>query len=291
MESVLQRQPNNVQARLSLAHTYRTERNYEQAIEHYKRAERINPSLADPIAGLGKCYYDVALHEMFEGGMTTVHDSGAMSFAPDARIVELLLQARACLLRAQGLMNVKHFTRESGASKEHVDLFTISHRDPAEDTMFLQMIETKLVPYFVHAGFLAEEEGRLDEAAALYGKAREISPGAFVPNYNLGNVLLALGRHAEAIGCFDAALDAKSTSPAALHNRVVAKARAGGIEPSEKDAAISFARCELERGNRSDRLGAILFLGRLDRTVFHAMMNRDSALATELSQLDFDEKG
>jgi len=68
-------------------------------------------------------------------------------------------------------------------------------------------------------GHVAALRGRLDQAAVAYGEAAALAPDRALPHSSLGGVLLRLGRPAEALAAWTAALDRAAGDEASLAGR------------------------------------------------------------------------
>ena len=76
-------------------------------------------------------------------------------------------------------------------------------------------------------GHVAALRGRLDAALAAYGEAAKLAPDRPLPLVGIGNVLAGIGKHAEAVAAFDAALERAPADETALRGRADALIAAG----------------------------------------------------------------
>jgi tetratricopeptide (TPR) repeat protein len=120
-------------------------------------------------------------------------------------------------------------------------------------------------------GHVAASRGRQDAALAAYGEAARLAPDRSLPLVSIGKVLAGIGKHAEAVGAFDAALDRVPGDEAALRGRADALLATGdrvgaaetldrlaiALEASGRPAeALDAARRALELAeSRSRRAG------------------------------------
>ena len=131
-------------------------------------------------------------------------------------------------------------------------------------------------------GHVAALRGRRDAALAAYGEAAKLAPDRPLPLVGIGNVLAGLGKHAEALTAFDAALERAPADEAALRGRaealVAAGDRAGAAEALDRLAAaldasgrpseaLDAARRALELAeSRSRRAGVKAMVARLTQS-------------------------
>jgi tetratricopeptide (TPR) repeat protein len=101
-----------------------------------------------------------------------------------------------------------------------------------------------------HSGCLAEDEGRLQEAAADYRRALELDGSNRVLHFNLGNVLLASGFAAEAVDQFRQAVDLEPGYYEAWNNLGVALSESG----DDSAAEAAFRRALANGGSYADAL-------------------------------------
>ena len=94
------------------------------------------------------------------------------------------------------------------------------------------------------AGYLADVQGRNDDAARLYRKAIEVNPKSFEAEVSLGLLLARMGKPAEARPVLEAAttLDAGAAGPAAKARawRAMAKIDAHGVDGKADPAQASI---------------------------------------------------
>jgi len=94
------------------------------------------------------------------------------------------------------------------------------------------------------AGYLADAQGRNDDAARLYRKAIEVNPKSFEAEVSLGLLLARMGKPAEARPVLEAAttLDAGAAGPAAKARawRAMAKIDAQGVDGKADPAQASI---------------------------------------------------
>jgi len=89
-------------------------------------------------------------------------------------------------------------------------------------------------------GVLAEDEGRLGDAADAYGRALALEGASAEVCFNMGNVLLALARTSEAAASFRAAVDLEADYAEAWNNLGAALS-----ELDEPAAAVEAFACAL----------------------------------------------
>jgi serine/threonine protein kinase len=98
------------------------------------------------------------------------------------------------------------------------------------------------------------EAGRLPEAAAALGRAVELQPQGFWPNFYQGVCAFRRGRYADAEACFRVCVALAPGRPECYHNRALARAALGQAEGAlaDCDRALSlvpdFAPALLNRG-------------------------------------------
>jgi len=153
----------------------------------------------------------------------------------DARLARLLY----CML-APSILG-------GGSERAHGEVSTITELDEA-------------VGFFA-AGWLAEQEERLEQAEAHYRDSLELNPAYPRTYYRLGNLLLAQERFEEALVLFDAGLELEPRSPdchvgkgqslagLARHDEALVHFRSGGeIDPKLAGAFFQEALCTIETG-------------------------------------------
>jgi hypothetical protein len=134
-ENYLSEDPENLWVQLNLAHMYHQSLQYRKAFVLYLIASEQAPGLADPLIGLGRLYYDLAIIDMVSRGLTSFSDSGLLVFHPDERAKEVLRLAKEQLLAAKRLPRLE-LVDEDGA-KVYVS-------PPGTEDQFLEMIEQHL---------------------------------------------------------------------------------------------------------------------------------------------------
>ena len=88
-------------------------------------------------------------------------------------------------------------------------------------------------------GAALHQRGRMPEAAIRYGRALDLEPGLAEVHNNLGNVLLELGRPADAVGCFErAARLAPDDASQGTSETAQQDSRQAEIEPDDRGRAI-----------------------------------------------------
>lgn len=135
LEEYLSEDPENLWVRLNLAYVYQTSFQYREALEHYLKASEQVPILADPLIGLGRLYYDLAIIDMISRGLTSSSPSGLTVFHPDERAKEVLRLAKEKLLASKKLPRLERADK-SGA-KVYIS-------PPGTEDEFLMMIEQHL---------------------------------------------------------------------------------------------------------------------------------------------------
>lgn len=133
-EAQLKKDPNNIWLRLNLAYSYQTQRDYRRALDHYFIANAQQPDIADPLIGLGRICYDLALVDMMQRKIVKTHQSGLPQFVPDERSRLMLEEARTFLLEAK--------TKKQLSKRQGNSIITIS--PPGTADQFLEMIEAKI---------------------------------------------------------------------------------------------------------------------------------------------------
>ena len=99
------------------------------------------------------------------------------------------------------------------------------------------------------------QAGRAAEAESAYRAALAIAPGDPAVTHNLGVAIAAQGRHRDALGCFEAALEADPDFVSAHYNRAVALMALG--EAQARDQVLQprrRARAAALRGASRARL-------------------------------------
>jgi tetratricopeptide (TPR) repeat protein len=86
-------------------------------------------------------------------------------------------------------------------------------------------------------GIVHEAAGRLDFALAAFRESTQIAP-TYEDHYNAGNMLLQLGRPAEAVDEYDRSIACRDDYAEAWCNRGIALARSG----RQTDACVAFER-------------------------------------------------
>ena len=104
-------------------------------------------------------------------------------------------------------------------------------------------------------GHIASIQGRLEEALDAYSEAAHIAPERATPHSSAGTALLRRRRPAEALGCFEAALQLAPADEASLVGRAEALA---GIDRRREaaDAWTAIAEIRAGAGRLSDALDA-----------------------------------
>src|SRR5574337_1094229 len=93
-ERRLKDDPKNIWGRITLAQAYHKGFNHKIAFEHYLKAAKQNPKIADPLIGLGNIYYDLALYDMIDRKLTRQSSEGFIFFNPDEKAKMLLLESK-----------------------------------------------------------------------------------------------------------------------------------------------------------------------------------------------------
>jgi tetratricopeptide (TPR) repeat protein len=293
-EKILAKEPENLWCRIILAQHYATESNYTMAAEHYRKAASVNSQISDPLIGLGKVYYNLAIREMTMRGLTSQSpQTGLINFHPDDRVKDLLIQSKACFERAKGLPSIKQFSPhvgDQGTSNKNFDLFTTYTFGPRECDSFIAMINDKLIHFYFRKGVESEKNNSWDSALSYYENTIEISPNLFYAHFNKASVLFMMGKFNESLKSLDKAIEIKPNLPDALYNREVVRLRLEGISLQQKDKAIKFVTMDLVNANRSNRLGAILVLMWLDKVLCEETLKDRPELVTEFNEIDFSPR-
>lgn len=133
-EAQLEKDPNNLWLRLNLAYSYQTQQNYRQALDHYLIANAHRPDVADPLIGLGRVCYDLALLDMMQRQIVKIHEFSLPQFVPDKRSRLMLEGSRSLLLEAK---TMNQLSKRQGN-------FIITVSPPGTADEFLEMIDAKL---------------------------------------------------------------------------------------------------------------------------------------------------
>lgn len=131
-------------------------------------------------------------------------------------------------------------------------------------------------------GHVAAVRGRQDAALAAYGEAAKIAPDRPLPLVGIGKVLAGIGKHAEAMAAFDAAIERAPADEAALRGRADALIATGdrvraaetldrlaaALDASGRTSdALDAARHALELAeSRSRRAGVRAMVARLTQS-------------------------
>jgi len=134
-EDQLSQHPTDLMARLNLAYMYQRSYQYHQALDHYIIAAGQAPDMADPLIGLGRIYYDVAIFDMLDRGLTKSDSNGLTVFYPDEQTKKILQLAKEILLTSKQLERIVQ-TDENG-NQTYIS-------EPGTEDQFLEMIEHHL---------------------------------------------------------------------------------------------------------------------------------------------------
>lgn len=144
-------------------------------------------------------------------------------------------------------------------------------------------------------GHVSALRGRLEQAAVEYAEAAGIAPERALPHTSLGSVLLKLGRSAEAIAAFGAALERAPRDESALAGRAEAYLAAGRPADAANDLDV-LAGIHDEAGRSGDALDTArraieLAESKARRRQFEALVRRlrdadaaDAAVAAALER-------
>lgn len=116
-------------------------------------------------------------------------------------------------------------------------------------------------------GLLEAQQGRLDEAAALFARASIADAANPAPSFNLGLVRQQQGRHAEALAAFDAVLGLSPQAAPAHHARGLALKN---LQRLDEALAAYDAALALQPGFAAalnNRAAVLLRLGRADDAI------------------------
>lgn len=120
---------------------------------------------------------------------------------------------------------------------------------------------------FYNLGHAFQEQGNLDEAAALYREAIKIDPNYFEAHNNLGNILHRQGRYDEAIEAYEQVLRIRHEDAEAENNIGAALQMQGKIE----EAAAHYAKAvkiKPDYAEAHNNLGIVLAArGRTDEAI------------------------
>jgi len=134
-EDMLSEDPTNLMGRLNLAYAYKSSFQYRKALDHYVVASEQAPDLADPYIGLGRIYYDLALFDMIDRGLTSTNADGLTVFHPDERTKKILRLAQETLLTSKQLTRIVQ--EDESGNKTYIS-------PPGTEDQFLEMIEHHL---------------------------------------------------------------------------------------------------------------------------------------------------
>ena len=128
-------------------------------------------------------------------------------------------------------------------------------------------------------GHVAALRGRHDAALDAYGEASRLAPDRALPFVGIGGVLTRLGRDADALAAYGAALDRAPNDEAALRGRADLRAVSGDrIGAAESlDRLASRARWRRSPGRRHRRCAARPRARRIARPAGHGPPARRTA--------------
>ena len=102
----------------------------------------------------------------------------------------------------------------------------------------------------------AAQRGRFDEALAAYQEAGTIAPDRAMPQSSIGGVLARLGRTAQALAAYDAALEPAPADEAALRGRAERAGDGSAAGPRRPTPSTAWWSCSDEAGRLSDAADA-----------------------------------
>jgi arylsulfatase A-like enzyme/Tfp pilus assembly protein PilF len=195
--AVLQTDPEILDAHQMLGQLFTTQKRFNDALEHFRRALEIDPAHKNSLMGMAASYQALGRREEALVGFRRVLEVSG----PDTRAslaiadIEISLGRRDEAARAlseaaettevPGLIHNKlgEVRAEQGRSDEAMTLFAkaIGERDDFA------------VPYF-NIAVLYEERGEAEPAIANYEKAIELAPKYYEAQFNLGRLLGHLGQ-------------------------------------------------------------------------------------------------
>jgi tetratricopeptide (TPR) repeat protein len=156
--------------------SYARTRQYDQAVDAYRQASRLNPNLAAAYHGLGRVYVNMGRATDAVAPLQT-----AARLDPNNAFVHVNL--------AIAFENLRRF------NEALTELQTAKRLKPDDARIHNEL-----------GNLLNNFMGRTDEALAAYLEARRLDPTEPAIQHNLGSVLMQLGRTAEAIAPLEEAL-------------------------------------------------------------------------------------
>jgi tetratricopeptide (TPR) repeat protein/ribonuclease BN (tRNA processing enzyme) len=148
-----------------------------------------------------------------------------------------------------------------------IDLLNKKYEDAAKHFDEVTKLDFLHFKAWRYEGFALDELGRHEEAIICYDKALEIRPDDESSWYNKGNALEDLGRYEEAIICYDRALEIKPDHELAWNNKGAALRHLGRYE----EAIICYDRAlEIKPDYMSswyNKGNALVYLGRYEESI------------------------
>lgn len=223
----------------------------KKALNLYLQAAEKYPWDGEPLIGIGNICYDAAIKYMVVNDEFEQAETGLVVMRPGDKAKDILMHAKSYFERANKLrFSVKE--EENGAK---IYLF-----GPEKAEEFLNMINSKLMGYWIRKGYEAEKAGQYESALKCYEEALVIDPDSFTGNQGKGNALFMFSRFKDAFESFEKALSIRPKAFEALNNREITKLRIYGIPWPAKEETVEFLKKEIQSSEHKDRLGGFTLL-------------------------------
>jgi len=280
----IEKNPTDIWSRLSFAYSLQKQFRFDKALFHYLTASIQSPETADPLIGLGRLFYTLAVLDMSKRKLTSQTESGFIRYHPDEKIKDILIAAKNLLLSA------KRKKRLFRNGPKNIKIYIIS---PGTEDEFLEMIDHKLIEYWWQKGTEMEKKHKLEAALKCYSEASLIEPNSFPILFNKGSVLFKLNRFPDAINSFDKALDLRKFSDDVIIYREIARIHANGYHWPNDPRLIGFLEKDIENSKYKIRIGAVLLLNILSENnntasvKLYEILKNNPKILDEIKKLKF----
>lgn len=266
-----------------LAQFHKTARQQKKALNFYLQAAEKYPLAGEPLIGIGNIYYDAAIKHMILNNEFEQAETGLVIMRPGDKAKDILVYAKSCFEKANGL------TLSVREEKNGIQIYLFG---PEKAEEFLNMINSKLMGYWIGKGCEAEKAEQYEFALKCFEEAFAIDSDSFAANYGKGNTLFMLSRFKDAFESFEKALSIRPKLFEVLNNREITKLRIYEISWPVGEGTVEFLKKETRSDNREDRLGGFLLLylafleGDSDaKTAVEVIMDENPKLFYEFKEL------